>query len=376
MVMTDVLVIGGGPAGASIATRLAATGREVVLLERSKGPVDKVCGEFLSSEAVASLTSLGLDPRALGAVAIETVRLCVGDRVTSIPLPFHAISLSRRVLDEALLDRAATAGATIRRGMKVNALSRAGAVWTARIANGVEIAGRNVFLATGKHDLRSHRRPSDARNDLVAFKLHWRLTPKQMAELDGHVELVLFQAGYAGLQLIESGRANLGLVVRRRRLHALGNRWDRLLEAIRSESPLLDARLGGAVPCSMRPLALSAIPYGYVLDHADGLWRLGDQAAVIPSFTGDGMSIALYSADLAASTYLRGGTATEYQERLAHDVGHQVRMSMILSRGLLLRPGQLALSRAARMWPRLMVGIASHTRIPDRALARLKWGHS
>ncbi len=374
--MTDVLVVGGGPAGASVATRLAATGREVVLLERSKGPVDKVCGEFLSGEAVASLTSLGLDPRALGAVAIETVRLCVGDRVTSIPLPFHAISLSRRVLDEAMLDRAAAAGATIRRGMKVNALSRSGAVWTARMPDGVEVAGRNVFLATGKHDLRSHRRPSGASDDLVAFKLHWQLTPKQMAELDGHVELVLFKGGYAGLQLIESGRANLGLVVRRRRLHALGNRWDRLLEAIRSESAQLDARLTDAIPCSKRPLALSAIPYGYVLDHADGLWRLGDQAAVIPSFTGDGMSIALHSADLAASTYLRGGTAYQYQERLAQDVGQLVRRAMILSRGLLRRPGQLTLSMAARMWPRLMVGLATHTRIPDRALARVNWSRS
>jgi flavin-dependent dehydrogenase len=370
--MTEALVIGGGPAGAALATRLAATGREVVLLERSAGPVDKVCGEFLSGEAVASLASLGLDLPALGAVAIDAVRLCVGDRVASVPLPFRAVSLSRRVLDEALLDRAAAAGATIVRGTKVNALSRVGAVWKARTASGLEIAGRNVFLATGKHDLRSHRRPSGLQHDLVAFKLHWQLAADQMAALDGHVELLLFQGGYAGLQLIESGRANLGLVIRRRRLLALGQRWERVLEAMRTECAQLDTRLFDAVPCSSRPLALSAIPYGYVLAHTDGLWRLGDQAAVIPSFTGDGMSIALHSADLAASTYLRGGTAQEYQQRLAHDVRHQVSVAMFLSRRLVRRPGQLAIVTAARMWPSLMVAIASHTRISDRALGRVK----
>jgi flavin-dependent dehydrogenase len=373
--MTDALVIGGGPAGAAIATRLATTGRDVVLLERTVGPVDKVCGEFLSGEAVASLASLGLDLRALGGVEIETVRLCVGARVTPIPLPFRAASLSRRILDEALLARAAAAGTTIQRGTKVNGLSRVGMRWSARTAAGVEIAARSVFLATGKHDLRSHKRPAGGQDDLVAFKLHWQLTAKQMAELDGHVELVLFRGGYAGLQLVESGRANLGLVIQRRRLHALGHRWDRVLAAIRSESPHLDTRLTDALPCSKRPLALSAIPYGYVRDHADGVWRLGDQAAVIPSFTGDGMSIALHSADLAASTYLRGGSADEYQERLAHDVGRQVRMATALSRGLVRWPGQHALSMAVRVWPSLMVAIASHTRISDRALGRAQWSH-
>jgi flavin-dependent dehydrogenase len=371
--MTDALVIGGGPSGAALAIRLAATGREVVLLERSMGPVDKVCGEFLSGEAVTSLVSLGIDLRGLGAVAIDALRLSVGNKVSAISLPFRAISLSRRTLDEALLRRAVRAGAVVRRGMKVNDISRLGSLWSARTAEGVEFAGRNAFLATGKHDLRSHRRPASRQDDLVAFKLHWQLTPKQSAELQGHVELVLFRGGYAGLQLIESGRANLGLVIDRRRFHKLGQRWEAVLESMRAESPLLDARLADAVRCFKRPLALSAIPNGYVRDQADGIWRLGDQAAVIPSFTGDGMSLALHSADLAASTYLRGGSAYQYQKRYANDVSHQVRRATMLSRALLRRPGQLALSMAARLWPSLITAIASHTRVSDRAIARAHW---
>jgi flavin-dependent dehydrogenase len=374
--MTEALVIGGGLAGAALATRLATAGREVLLLERSRGPVDKVCGEFLSSEAATYLAALGLDLAQLGAVPIDTVRLCMGNRGTAVSLPFPAFSLSRRVLDEALLRRAAAAGAAIRRGIKVVALSREEAVWNARMSDGLELEGRAAFLATGKHDLRMHKRPAGGQDDLVAFKMHYQLAPKQTAQLARQVELVLFRGGYAGLSLIERSRANLCLVIRRQQLLALGQRWEHVLDAICSESAHLDARLAGATPCHMRPLALSAIPYGHIQARAGGLWRLGDQAAVIPSFSGTGMSIALHSAELAASTYLSGGGPNEYQERLAHDIRWQVRLATILSRTIVQRSGQLALFLAARMWPSLLATAASHTRVPDHALARVQWSPS
>jgi menaquinone-9 beta-reductase len=362
-VRTDALVVGGGPAGAALAIRLATAGRAVTLLERSAAPVDKVCGEFLSGEAASEIASLGLDLSALGAVEIHTLRLCLRDQVAAIPLPFRAISLSRRVLDEALLARAAAVGATVLRGAKVNELSPAGATWRAAIADGSEVVGASAFLATGKHDLRDHKRPRGDQDDLVAFKLHWDLGSDPLAALAGHVELVPFEAGYAGLSLVERGRANLCLVIRRRRLLALGRRWDRILAAIRSESPHLDARLADAQPRWSRPLALSAIPYGYVRRHANALWRLGDQAAVIPSYCGEGVSIALHSAALAASIYLRGGGADEYQEQLARDVRRQVQLATRLSRALVRRPGQWALSMATRIWPGLIGALATRTRV-------------
>lgn len=377
--MTRALVIGGGPAGAALATRLARAGREVVLLEREAGPVDKVCGEFVSREAGLYLASLGLDLPALGAVAIDTVRLCAADRIVTVPLPFAAISLSRRVLDEALLGRAAAAGATIHRGAKVVELSRADCGWTARLENGSSHAADDVFLATGKHDLRGHKRPSGLQDDLVAFKLHWRLAPRQAADLERHVELVLFDGGYAGLEPVEGGLANLCLLVRRQRLRALGQGlgqgWEKLLTAIRQESPHLDARLTGGEPCWTKPLALSTIPYGHVRRRAtDGLWRLGDQGAVIPSFSGDGMSIALHSAELAARMYLEGNGADVFQRRLARDVTGQVLLATVLSHGMVRRGGQAALGAAARAWPGLVSGVAFHTRVSDAALGRVAAG--
>ena len=366
------LVVGGGLAGGALAFRLARAGRDVVLLERESGPVDKVCGEFLSHEAMTYLASLGVDLVALGAVPIEAVRLCTKGRTTTVPLPFAATSLSRRVLDEALLERAATAGVDVRRGARVREIvsSPRRTDFEARMENGDRVSAATAFLATGKHDLRDHRRPSGLQDDLVGFKLYYRLAPNQARALDAHVELVPFRGGYAGLQPIEGGRANLCLLVRKRRLHEVGNRWERLLGSIREESPELDGRLRGAEACWTRPLALSNIPYGHVRSTAseDGLWRVGDQAAVIPSFSGDGMSIALHSADLCASIYLAGGTVESYQRRLAAHVRRQVLLGTVLSHALVRNLGQTALGLAARLWPSLVSAVAFHTRVPETAL--------
>ncbi len=367
--MTAV-VIGGGLAGAAVATRLARAGREVTLVEREAHATDKVCGEFLSREAGLYLAALGVDLPALGAVPIDALRFCEHGKAVRVSLPFSATSLSRRVLDEELLARAAAVGVSVRRGAKVNALARSGDAWTVGLESGERLEASAVFLATGKHDLRGHKRPPGVQDDLVAFKMYWSLAPEQAAALEGHVELIMFEGGYAGLQPVEGHRANLCLLVRRSRMVALGSRWETLLTAMRAESLHLAARLAGASACWTKPLALSAIPYGHVRRHSDGLWRLGDQAAVIPSFSGDGMSIALHSAELAAATYLEGGDAETYQQRLARDVKGQVFLATCLSRALVSRVGQAALGGAAHLWPGLMKLVASHTRVSDAALSR------
>jgi flavin-dependent dehydrogenase len=370
--MSDVVVVGGGPAGAAAATLLARAGREVVLVEREGGPADKVCGEFLSREAGLYLGALGVDLGALGAVSIEAVRLVEGEKIARVKLPFAAWSLSRRSLDEALIARAAAAGAEVRRGSGVADLARTSDGYRARLDDGATLDARAAFLATGKHELRGWKRPAGLQNDLMAFKMYFELANEERAGLDRHVELILFEGGYAGLQPVEGGRANLCLVVRRARFAALGRRWENLLSAMRAGSPHLDRRLAGATPTWARPLALSGIPYGLVVREsgAGGPFRLGDQAAVIPSFSGDGMSIALHSAELAATTYLAGGDAGAFQQRLARDVSAQVLLATGLSLGLVRRPSQIALGAAARLFPAIMAQVASHTRVSDAALAR------
>src|ERR1700751_3471790 len=108
----EQLVIGGGPAGPMLALRLAASGREVILLEKKREPHHKVCGEFLSEEAIGYLERIGINPLALGAQIIDRVRMHSALHTVESQLPFTAFSLSRCVLDEAMLQQAASAGCT------------------------------------------------------------------------------------------------------------------------------------------------------------------------------------------------------------------------------------------------------------------------
>jgi flavin-dependent dehydrogenase len=366
----DCLVVGGGLAGPVAALRLAAAGRDVLLVERERGPHHKVCGEFLSPEAVHYLVAAGVDP-ALGAEPIHRLRVSAGSRTVAVDLPFPALSLSRSALDEALLARAAEQGCRILRGAGVESLAHVGGSWRALLADGGGIAADHVFLATGKHDLRGWARPPGRQNDLVGFKLHYRLAPAQVEALRGVMELFLFRGGYGGLSLVESGVANLCLVVRRAELRRLGG-WPQLMRSLLGKDRALRQRLEDAQPVWERPLAISSIPYGYLApgQQADEpqLWPVGDQIAVIPSFTGDGMSIALHSATLAAECFLAGETPAEYRQKLVAQLQRGMTLATGLSRLMVTSAGRSLAPPVLAMAPGILRSIALRTRIPAPAL--------
>jgi flavin-dependent dehydrogenase len=362
----EALIIGGGPAGAALGTLLARRGRNVEIVEQSPAMHHKVCGEFLSREAVSYVAQLGLDLGALGAAPIRGVRLASHRSIVECELPFAAMSMTRRKLDEALLALAAREGAAVRRGRRVEALQRSGSGWSAQLTGGEIRGAQSVFLATGKHDLAGHRRPPGKQNDLIAFKMYFDLAAAQQQALRGWVELILFPGGYAGLQLTEDGDANLCLLVNRTTLQSCRNEWQTLLERTRNFSEHLALRLDEATPLLPKPLALSAIPYGMLLsDSEPGLWRLGDQAAVTASFSGDGISIAFHSAKVAADLYMNGGTAAQLAQRLQRELSGSIHLATIVSRLMIAAPG---LAHLARAWPPLVRILADHTRVPQSAL--------
>ena len=357
------LIAGGGVAGAAVACLL---GPGVLLVEREAAAHDKICGEFISAEAQGYLRRLGLDLPALGAAPIHSVRLVHRDRMAAAALPFLGYGLTRRALDTALLDLAARRGAQVLlghavRGVRADGLDVAG--------QGV-IPGRAVFLATGKHDLRGVRRQPDRPPEaLIGLKMYFRLAPGQSAELAEHVELALLRGGYAGLQLVEGGIANLCLLIRSGRFAAAGSSWPGVQDALEREAPHLRRRLAGAAALLDRPLSIFRVPYGYVHQPApedlQNLFRLGDQAGVIPSFTGDGVSIALHTA-FAAAAALPGGDAGAYHWAMRRDLAAQVARASLLLRAGRLAPG-LAV-QAARAWPGALRWIARMTRVPASAL--------
>jgi menaquinone-9 beta-reductase len=365
---SEVLIIGGGPAGASLAIRLANAAREVLLLEKKSIPHHKVCGEFLSREAIHYLSQIGIDLIALGAQPISKLRLICRDRIIESHLPFPALSLSRQHLDESLLSHATKVGVQVMRGYSVESLQRNDSLWQAELNSGECLRGRDAFLATGKHDLRGWQRPAGRQNDLIAFKMYWRLSETNVAEIKQHVELVLFPGGYCGLQPVEDGVMNLCLLIRRETFRKLGGTFTQVMEALQADAPHLARRLDQSVALWPRPLSISSIPYGHIHAHQDALWRLGDQMAVIGSFSGDGMSIALHSAALAASTYLSGGTSDKFHRQMRLDVAKQVSLATKISRAFVSGPKQHWITRGVQFLPGVLRVAAMATRIPDRAL--------
>ncbi|WP_372424001.1 NAD(P)/FAD-dependent oxidoreductase [Salinarimonas chemoclinalis] len=366
----DVLVVGGGLAGAACAIRLAEAGASVVLVERVAGAHDKVCGEFLSAEAASMLGGLGLADALAGSPAISRLALVNGTRSAEADLPFVARGLTRARLDEALLARAARAGVDVRRGRAVRALAREGGGWTARLDGGDLVTAARVVLATGKHDLRGHARPDPADPGLVGLKVHLALAPDAMARLDGRIVLVLFAGGYAGLQRVEGGRANLCLVAPAGRLRAAGG-LPGLIAGLAGGTPTLAAIVADARLLGERPRAVARIPYGFVhrpsaADPA-GLLRVGDQAGVVPSFCGDGMAMALYGGLAAANALVAGEEAGSHHARLAAAIGPAIRRARGLERLAAGGLGRAALVAGARLLPAAAAGVAAATRVPEAA---------
>ena len=361
----EIAVVGGGPAGAAAACCLAAAGREVLLLERSAGPRHKVCGEFLSAETVAHLKRLGIDPRALGAVTIDHVAVAAGTRTGAVPLPFPALSLSRYRLDEAILGRAATAGADLWRGAAVEFAEPQARDWRLRCRDGEEIRCRDLVLATGKWAVRGIADRRDG--SMVGLKMHLRLTPGQTRALARRVELFLLAPGYAGLELVEDGRTSLCLLLPGAVVGRIGPGWPSLRNHLAAASASLGQRLAAAEALWDKPLAIVCPSRGLMPRllplQRDRLYPIGDRLAHIPPFAGEGLAIALRSAELAVRHVRVGSPSTAFLAEARRLVAPPIRLAAGLSLLTSGRLGRAVVASAAAHTPSLLRLLARRTRI-------------
>jgi len=307
---TSALIVGGGPAGAAAAIGLARAGAMPLLVERSAGERDVVCGGFLGWDALIRLRQLGIDPAALGAKPIHRLRLVAGGRAVERPLPKPAMGLSRRRLDTSLLGVAEAEGAAVLRGRA----ARIAEDRLVRLDDGEEIAADAMFLATGKHELRGATRETGRRKVSVGLRAVLAASADMARDLAEVIELHLYDGGYAGLLMQEDGQVNLCLSVAQARM---GEGRDALLADLWREAPLLADRVG-AIPADWE--AVAGVPYGWrAKATTPGVYRVGDQAAVIASLAGDGIAIALASGVAAAQACLHGDGkgARDYQKAFA-----------------------------------------------------------
>jgi flavin-dependent dehydrogenase len=365
--VSDAIVVGAGPAGSAAAIGLARAGATTLLLERARETGDALCGGFLSWQTLQRLDALGIERAALGGQAVRRVSLFAGQRQSETTLPGEAMGVSRRGLDNALQAAAVAAGAGLERGVHATALD-GGVVQT---RDGAALAAPAIFLAAGKHGFRGFaREPAEWQraDPVMGLRLRLPAHPALGRLVGDAVELHLFDRGYAGLVQQEDGSGNLCLAVHKSRLDEAGGDPSTLLRALGDAMPHLGARLAHA-DWSSGLDAIGHVPYGWrSCDTAPGLFRLGDQAGVIPSLAGEGMGLALASADAAVAAWRdgRGAAAPAFQKRLAARMTRPFALANLVWR-MAENPGTAKfIPRAASLFPGMVRMISQATRIDPR----------
>lgn len=357
----DAIAVGGGLAGAAFALALARQGARVAVIERTAGPALKVCGDFLSREAQDLLAHLNLNVGELGAAPIKTLRLVTGERSATAELPFAAAGLSRLSLDEALLRKAEAAGAEVVRGEGATSLEPDGGEASVRVGAKV-LRARCAALATGKHNLRGWPRASGS---MTAYKVQLAPSPQTARALRDVVQLVSYRGGYIGACNVEDGNATICWLVGPRLLQDVGPDWTAQLAHLSRQSSAIGDLVAGARFLSARPTAVAAIPYGYMRRAviAENVFPVGDQLCVIPSFTGDGTSLALSSGLAAAQAVLEARSAGEFQRAFLKRIRAQFFWAQAVDATFKSAPTRAFAVGAVALLPSLARLVASLTRV-------------
>lgn len=323
MVERDVLVVGGGPAGAATAAFLAREGVGVTLIDRARFPRPKPCAEYLSPQAGRVLAALGaLDDVVRHAVDLTgmEVRTPSGARIVgefaavTAFRPFHprGLSLPRLVLDDLLLRHARTAGAEVVEGERVIDLVRD----TLGVVRGVRSLGadggertRHARLVVGADGLRSvvARRAKLTRHARWPRRLAFVAHYSGISGIGQRGEMLVERDGYVGMAAVGAGRVNVSLVVDQTYVAQRRGLADVLAHWIQSHAHIA-ARFAGAQ--RLTPVQ-STGPFATRVRRAwlPGLALVGDAADFFDPFTGEGMYSALLGAEALshhATSALRG----------------------------------------------------------------------
>jgi menaquinone-9 beta-reductase len=286
-------IAGGGPAGATAAIATISHGAFVRLIERTRMPRHKVCGEFLSPEIYPLLEPLGVSGsfEKLGPARVRRMIVHIGRREKISRLPEAAFGLSRYAFDDLLLSRAQQLGAEV-----------------------VPEAGAPDITATG----RSSSLPRGRR--YFGFKAHFEGPP------DDAVELYFFDGCYVGINCVELGRTNVcGLAPEN-----LLSRHAFNVDAALWRSDAVARRLA-PLRRSMKWLFTGPLEFGNRLrSPAPGTFLAGDALSFVDPFTGSGLVSAVATGALAGEYAARGLSVESYLKACRRVLGRPFEVSSAL----------------------------------------------
>lgn len=385
MKRVDVAIIGAGPAGSTLAALLARRGASTLLVDRDTFPRDKVCGEFLSYDALPLL-----DPETLraideaGAPAIHRGRLVGRKRTLDFSLPAAARGVSRRFLDHLLLQRARTDGATIVEGCTASEIATRGngATLTVDCAGVLMRVEATVVAGAwgrwGRFDqILGRSFVHDKRTRSFGFKRHYVAASGAVSD---SIDLYSFAHGYLGANQVEGGATNICGLVHGDRLAGHKGRWDSFVEMIRREEPQLDMLYRAHEPQQDAFLTSEPVIFRARAAVERGIFMTGDASGIIDPLTGNGMAMAIQSAWLAAPHILqvlaapsRRGDAERAYSTAHHDLfAARIRWSRAIA-ALLARPALLERAIGLPGARSISEALVGRTRATERQVAALQF---
>ena len=322
----DVVVVGAGPAGSAMAANLATAGLDVVLVEKSAFPRDKICGDGLTPRAVKEIIALGIDTT--GWQRTRGLRIKGGGHTLQLDwpstqtFPDFGLVRTRTQLDEALARHAERRGARLHEHTSVTAPVRDEA--TGRVtgvsAKRLDERGRPtgeqvtyaapVVVATDGVSSRTAvavgRERREDRVMATAVRAYYR-TPRRDDYLESHLTLTstdetgnpVVMPGYGWIFPLEDGRANVGLgmldtspAYRHTDYKDVMRRW---VESIEADWHFEHDETGGPIRGAALPMGFNRRPM-----YADGLLISGDAAGMVNPFNGEGIDYALQAGRIGA----------------------------------------------------------------------------
>jgi menaquinone-9 beta-reductase len=325
----DVIVVGGGPAGAVAAYRLARGGAEVALVDKATFPRDKACGDVVGPRGIQALDDLGMSipvGREVGEIEVigptgRRARLPCGDGLT---YPGHGTAVMRRTFDAMLHDSAVQAGVTPVHARAVEPLREEGRIDGYRLDNGRSLRADFVVGADGA----TSRVAADA--GLVdTRRVLWGFAVRTYLPCAVDLPAIVFwepqpwQAlpGY-GWVFPGNGAANVGLGLGMVANRKAGAKVQQLLPRFLDHLRRIGLLSGHPAPTPSRPLG-GWLKMGMVgtIPAAGRVLLAGDAAGLVNPLQGEGIAQALCSGRSAATALLGdpGRAADRYRAALAAD---------------------------------------------------------